>query len=70
MSENSANKNTKSAERIRLFAAHSCSDILFEESNIIQLPQAKLLANYNQESIDRDIIETALSQSALFDRIM
>lgn len=55
---------------MRRSAAHPCSNILFKESAIIELPQANLLANANKEDLDRGIIETALSESAVFVRII
>lgn len=43
--ENAALRSTKSAERLRRCASLSCSDILFDESTLIKVPQAKLLSN-------------------------
>lgn len=43
--ENAAMRSTKSAERLRRSASLSCSDILFDESTPIKVPQAKLLSN-------------------------
>lgn len=43
--EEGANKSTKTAERARRYAASTCSDIVFEESTQIKVPQEKFLSN-------------------------
>lgn len=43
--ENGAEKNTKTAERVRRYGTLQCNEVIFEESTVIKMAQEKLLAN-------------------------
>lgn len=43
--EDGAEKNTKTAERVRRYGSLQCNEVIFEESTIIKMAQEKLLAN-------------------------
>uniref|UniRef100_A0A8D8W821 Uncharacterized protein n=1 Tax=Cacopsylla melanoneura TaxID=428564 RepID=A0A8D8W821_9HEMI len=43
--EEGAARNKKTAERQRRYGVSACSDIIFEESTLIKVPQEKFLAN-------------------------